>query len=171
MSGFVRPELAAAARRWREALFGAGIVAVGLWWSFITYGAVAWIGWLLAAIGGGLIAAGIQRGRFRQGRDGPGVVRVDEGQIAYFGPWDGGVAALSEIVEVTLDRGRDPACWRIRQPGRAELVIPVTAEGAEALFDAFGALPSFDARVMLAALHAVDRRPVTVWEKPSLRLH
>lgn len=171
MSGFVRPELASAARRWREALFGAGIVAAGLWWAMATGVLLGWIGWVVAAIGGGLIVAGIQRGRFRQGRDGPGVVRVDEGQIAYFGPWDGGVAALSEIVEVTLDRGRSPAVWHIRQPGRADLEIPVTAEGAEALFDAFGALPSFDTRAMLAALHGADRYPVTVWEKPSLRLH
>ncbi|GGL99537.1 hypothetical protein [Pseudooceanicola nanhaiensis] len=171
MSGFVRPEIAAAARRWREALAGAGVVALGLWWAIGTGPLVNWVGWLMAALGGGLIAAGIQRGRFRQGRDGPGVVRVDEGQIAYFGPWDGGIAALSEITEVTLDRGRDPAVWRIRQPGRGDLEIPVTAEGAEALFDAFGALPFFDTRAMLAALHGVERYPVTIWEKPSLRLH
>ncbi|WP_375691923.1 hypothetical protein [Pseudooceanicola sp. LIPI14-2-Ac024] len=168
---FVRPEIAHGLRRWREALFGAGVLLVGLWWSLAMLGPLTWIGWLIAAVGGGLIVAGIQRGRFRQGRDGPGVVRVDEGQIAYFGPWDGGVAALSEIVEVTLDRRARPACWRIRQPGRPDLEIPVNAEGAEALFDAFGALPSFDTRAMLAALHGVERYPVTVWEKPALRLH
>ncbi len=168
---FVRPELAQAARRWRDALIGCGVAALGLWWALTTNGPLEWVGWIVAAIGGGLIAAGLQRGRFRLGHDGPGVVQVDEAQISYFGPWTGGVVALSEIVAVTLDRGTDPVTWRIRQPGQGDLEIPVTAEGAEALFDAFGALPSFGTRTMLAALHSVDRHPIVIWEKPALRLH
>ncbi|MGR3322148.1 MAG: hypothetical protein ACU0DK_09480 [Pseudooceanicola sp.] len=168
---FIRPEIAHAARRWRETLMGAGIFALGLWWGLAAHGVLNWLGWLLAAIGGGLFAAGIQRGRFRQGHDGPGVVRVDEGQIAYFGPWDGGIAALSEIVEIALVRADNPGHWRIRQPGRADLEIPVNAEGVDALFDAFSALPSFDTRTMLAALHGIDRHPIVIWEKPALRLH
>ncbi|OWU85452.1 hypothetical protein ATO6_00405 [Oceanicola sp. 22II-s10i] len=168
---FVRPEIAAGLFRWREALTGAAIGLIGLWWALSTHGLLHWLGWVIAAIGGGLVAAGLQRGRFRLGRDGPGVVRVDEGQIAYFGPWNGGVAALSEIEEITLDRSTNPPVWRLRQAGRADLDIPATAEGAEALFDAFAALPSFDTRSMLAALHAVETRPIEIWKKPSLRLH
>lgn len=168
---FVRPEIAAGLSRWREALSGAAVGLVGLWWALTAHGILAWLGWALAAVGGGLIAAGLQRGRFRLGRDGPGIVRVDEGQIAYFGPWNGGIAALSELEEITLDRRSAPPVWRLRQLGRAELEIPVTAEGAEALFDAFSALPSFDMRAMLAALHAVETRPIVIWKKPSLRLH
>ncbi|MDF1856520.1 hypothetical protein [Pseudooceanicola sp.] len=168
---FMRPEVALAARRWREALIGVAILAFGLWIALAALGILIWLGWLFALAGLGLIAAGVQRGRFRIGHNGPGVVQVDEGQIAYFGPWNGGVVALSEIVEITLDRGYDPLIWRLRQPGRAALEIPATAEGVEALFDAFTALPAFDTRTMLAALHAVDRHPIVIWEKPALRLH
>ena len=167
---FVRPEVLGQLTRWREAMMGVGVAVAGVWWALIAAGPVAWIGWLVAAFGGGLVAAGIQRGRFRLGRGGPGVVRVDEGQIAYFGPWDGGIAAMSEITEVSLDRGGDPAVWRIRQAGRPDLEIPVTAEGAEALFDAFAALQSFDTRAMLAALHGGERGRTVVWENPAMRL-
>ena len=49
----------------------------------------------------------------------------------------------------------------------AAAYIPYSA----ALTPVFGALPFFDTRAMLAALHGVERYPVTIWEKPSLRLH
>ncbi len=99
------------------------------------------------------------------------MVRVDEGQIAYFGPWNGGIAALSELDRIVLDRRPQTPNWQLHQPGRRELEIPVTAEGAEALFVAFSALPGFDTRVMLAALHAVDQKRTEIWERPALRLH
>ena len=167
----LRPEVAALLRRFRESLTGAAVTALGLWWALRSFGILAWIGWILAAFGVALIVAGLQRARFRRGRGGPGVVQVDEGQIAYFGPLTGGLAALTEIAELSLDRRAHPHHWVIRQPGQSDLSIPVTAEGADALFDAFAALPGLSTRRLLSELDAGDDRRVVIWRKAILQLH
>ncbi len=133
---FLRPAARAAVLRWREALVGAGVVAVGLW--FVAAGGLLfWIGWIVAAAGGALTAAGVQRGRFRQGGDGAGVVRVVEGQLAYFGPEDGGTMAVAEIEWLAQAGG----AWVLRDASGTTLRIPVNALGADALFDVFAAIP------------------------------
>lgn len=83
---FVRPEARAALWRWREVLVGLVVAAIGLWWALAAHGLVQWVGGAVLLTGLALILLGIQRGRFRTGTGGPGVVRVDEGLITYFGP-------------------------------------------------------------------------------------
>jgi hypothetical protein len=168
---FMRPEVAAALSRWRETLIGAGVGALGLWWALKTFGVLAWLGWALVVIGAALALAGVQRARFRRGRGGPGVVQVDEGQIAYFGPLTGGLASLTEVTLLSLDCSGSPAHWLLRQPGQPDLAIPVTAEGADALFDTFAALPGLSTTKLLATLDAAEPHPVVIWRKASLRLH
>lgn len=163
----IRPEAAAALMRWREALIGAALIAAGLWLAslggafFVTVGAGA------AGLGAALALIAWRRMRFRLGGSAPGLVEVVEGQIAYLAPSGGGFAALSEIEEVALTftaAGR-PA-WRIVQAGAPALVVPLGAEGAEALFDAFLSLPGARAEPFLAATR---RRPgegaVTLWRR------
>jgi len=175
MSVAIRPEIRAALMRFREALAGGAAVVLGLWVGLGTFGITAWLGWALAMAGLAAIAAGLQRARFRTGSGGPGVVQIDEGQIAYFGPLTGGLAALSEIRRLSLDRSATPAHWIISQPGREDLAIPVTAEGADALFDAFTALPGLGTRTMLAALERGGGGSEVIWQAegaaPVLRLH
>ncbi len=163
---FVRPEARAALWRWREALTGGALGALGLCWLVAGAGPLAWLGGALALAGGALIVAGLQRARFRGAAGGgAGMVEVDEGRIAYFGPFTGGVVALSEMSALTLDRRRCPAHWVLSQPGRPDLVIPVDGEGAEALFDVFASLPGLRTEAMLRALHAADERPVEIWRR------
>lgn len=162
---FVRPEARAALWRWREALAGAGALALGLWWGVGAGGILAWLGGAVALAGGALILAGLQRGRFRRGGGGPGVVTVDEGRIAYFGPLTGGAVALSEISALGLDPAAKPAHWVLSQPGQPDLFIPLNAEGAEALFDALVALPGLRTEAMLARMRGTTPGPVTIWRR------
>ncbi|PKQ12496.1 MAG: hypothetical protein CVT70_09110 [Alphaproteobacteria bacterium HGW-Alphaproteobacteria-1] len=154
----VRPGASHTLRRWREVLVALGLAALGLWWALTGFGLLAWIGWAMIVAAAALGLAGVQRVRFRRGAGGPGVVVVDEGLIAYLGPVTGGAVALSEITALALDP--DGPHWVLRQPGQPALRIPLDAEGAEALFDAFAALPGLRTEHMLARM----RRPGPVSE-------
>jgi hypothetical protein len=168
---FFRPEATQALSRWRDALIGGGLLALGLWWALAARGVLSWIGWLLLPVAAALIWTGIRRARFHVGRGGPGVVSVDEGAIAWFGPFHGGAVALADLERLELDPTRNPAIWRLHAPDQGPLEIPVTAEGADALFDAFARLPGLDTPRMLAELRADAQAPVTIWQKSRPRLH
>ncbi|MFD3189851.1 hypothetical protein ACFMPD_06190 [Sedimentitalea sp. HM32M-2] len=162
---FVRPQARAAIWRWREVLGGAATLLLGLWWLAGPGGLLGWVGGALALAGGALCVVGLQRARFRAGGGGPGVVQVDEGQITYFGPLDGGAVAVEDLERLTLDASGKPAHWRLHCPGRAALSIPVNAEGAEALFDVFSTLPGLRTERMLAQMRTRSDRPVLIWRR------
>ncbi len=168
---FVRPEAMQSLTRWREVLIGGAVLVLGAWWVLGTGGLLHWIGYAVAAVGLALIAAGIQRARFRGARGGAGVVQVDEGQIAYFGPLTGGAVARSEMTALLIDPTGKPAHWVLRQPGQPDLHIPVNAEGAEALFDAFAALPGLRTEYMLSQMSASGDQAVVIWQKRTVMLH
>ncbi len=173
---FVRPEAKLALWRWREVIVAAFVFILGLSWVTGPGGLLGWIGWVLIAIALALAVVGVQRARFRTGAGGPGVVSIDEGQITYFGPLDGGTVATREIERLALDPTSSPALWVLDQPGQPTLHIPVNAEGAEALFDVFSSLPGLKTQQMLAELNGSAMHPVVIWERhPSrpahLRLH
>jgi len=162
---FIRPELRSAAWRWREVLTGLAASAIGVWWALAARGILPYLGVLLVAAGAVLVFVGVQRGRFRSGAGGPGVVQVDEGQIAYFGPLTGGVVALEELSALSLDPTARPPHWVLSQTGAADLAVPVNAEGADALFDAFAQLPGLRTGRMLAELERPSSFPVLIWER------
>ena len=173
---FIRPEARAALRRWREVLIGLAVVLVGLSWVVGPRGLLGLLGWGLIALGVVLAVIGVQRARFRKEGGGPGMVQVDEGQITYFGPLTGGAVAARDLERLTLDPTARPAHWVLTQPGQPPLHIPVNAEGSEALFDVFSALPGLRTEKMLAHLQGKPAHPVVIWERnpmrpPHLRLH
>lgn len=165
---FVRPEARAAMWRLREILSGLGLTVLGLWLAS-GYGLTVWLGYLAIIIAAGLIVVGIQRARFRTGGGGPGVVGIDEGQIAYFGPLSGGVVALADMERLTLDPTAKPAHWLLESSAQPPLHIPVNAEGSDKLFDAFAVLPGIRTERMLAELGGRATYPVVIWEKASAR--
>lgn len=167
---FIRPEARAAVAQWREALVGGAVLVLGLWWAS-GFGVMKWLGIGLVAVGAVLIVSGLQRGRFRIGKGGPGVVQVDEGEVAYFGPLNGGSVAIRSISRVVLDGRSSPAVWALYQPGQAPLHIPVNAEGSDALFDAFASLEGIRTEHMLAKLKVTPDQPVVIWAKSDPRLH
>ncbi|KAA8610866.1 hypothetical protein [Salipiger aestuarii] len=173
----IRPEARAAFARWSEAMWGAAILALGLYWGFFTGGGLLhWLGFAVAIAGALLVVAGIQRGRFRTGSGGPGIVQIVEGRIVYMGPLSGGVADLDTLTRLVLDPTGKPARWMLHRKDQPVLTIPVSAQGAEALFDAFSALPGLQTERMLSALNGARAEAVTVWQSVSckstqLRLH
>lgn len=142
--------------QWREALVGAALVALGLW--FIGLG-----GYLLVPLGGLIMAGGMafgvlawRRMRFASAGDAPGVVQLDEGQVGYMGPTVGGFVSLQDLVELRLISMRGRRLWRLKQADGQTILIPLEAAGAEALFDAFSSLPGLSSAVLVAALEPPD---------------
>jgi hypothetical protein len=170
----IRPEAQAAIWRWREVLFGLSLLLLARWWGLTAFGVLRWVAAALMLSGVLLTVAGLQRGRFRLGNAGAGVVQVVEGQLAYFGPQAGGAVALSELAMVSLDNRHRPSRWVLCQPGFDDLEIPVNATGGEALFDAFAALPEFQVDVMLQQLRYPSDGTVVIWRSaastPQFRL-
>lgn len=172
---FLRPELAASFRRWREVIAGAALLVAALWllhsgWTradTIRQG----LGVLVAIAGAAVVAGGWWRARLAPGGTDPGIVQVTEGRIVYMGPHDGGLAALDAITRIdirTLPDGR--AVWVIHQQANPPLIVPLRAAGAEALFDRFAALPGLSP----ARLARIMRNPrpgrTVIWRAPPAAL-
>ena len=138
--------------RWREVIVAAGVVVLGFW---VTEGG----GYLLPPLGGVIALGGagfgllaLRRLRFSQTGDAPGIVEVDEGQVSYMGPQVGGMVSLPDLVELRLISIRGRRLWRLKQADGQAILIPLEAAGAEALFDAFSALPGMSSAALVAAL-------------------
>ena len=155
---FIRPELRATIHRWREVIAGLAATLPGLW--IFSFGGFFWmgIGALIVAAGLALAINAARRLRFGHARNAPGVVRMIEGQLAYFAPENGGFAALDDLAELRLERGDEGPAWVLVQTDGTELRIPVAASGTEVLFDAFAKLPGID---MGAVVRMLDQKDVT----------
>ncbi len=165
----IRPEIRAAFWRWREGIAGAAACSLGLYWALAERGILSWLGVALAAGGAALALAGWQRGRFRGAGDGPGVVQLDEGRLTYFGPLTGGAIAVREIRSLALDGSARPPHWLIEGP-EGSLAIPVSAAGADGLFDVFSRLPGLDMQRVLAVLQEPPSTRSELWRVPRRAL-
>lgn len=166
---FIRPELQQRLWRWREAIAGAVAVALGAWGAVLgTGGVTRAAGTVLAVVGLVVVLAGVQRARFRRGGRGPGVVQVDEGAVAYFGPREGGVVAIAALERVELDPSGQAGFWVLTTAENRSnpLRIPTDAANAEALFDVFSRLDGLDTGHMLSRLDESPGEAVTIWEAP-----
>jgi len=163
---FLRPEAEAFLMRWSEAAAAAAAGLAGLW--LVSLG-----GYLLGPLGAAVLilaaAWGLlsfRRMRFRRTVAAPGLVEVDEGQVGYLGPTFGGYVALRELVEVRLIDISHQRHWRLKQADGQALLIPVSAAGADLLFDAFASLPGIDLGLLAAALDAPPDSQL-VWRRPA----
>jgi hypothetical protein len=95
------------------------------------------------------------------------MVQVDEGQVSYFGPLNGGSAAMSDLSRLSLDPRMKPKHWVLEQPGQPPLYIPINAEGVDALFGVFAALPGLNTERMLSGLAEQGTRPIVIWQKTT----
>lgn len=172
MNSFVRPETRALFWRWREVVIGFAVLLWGIWLAATSLGLIAIFGWIIIATGAIWIFTGVQRARFRTGAGGAGVVQVDEREVIYFGPLEGGTVSIEALTRVELhphDGGAHR--WLLVEPNRTPLSIPTDAEHAETLFDAFGVLQGFETQKMLQALNAPSSHPIVIWQKDTNRLH
>ncbi|MCB2138740.1 MAG: hypothetical protein KDE17_05700, partial [Rhodobacteraceae bacterium] len=124
------------------------------------------LGAVLGATGLAWLVVALRRRRFARAIEAPGVVEVDEGQIGYLGPTFGGYIALRELAEIRMIDVQGRGHWRLRQADGQILLIPVSAAGADLLYDAFAALPGIDMGVLS---RAVDARAGTqvLWRRPA----
>ncbi len=172
MHNFVRPQTRALLWRWREVLLGVAVLMWGGWLAATSLGVIAGFGWFLIMLGAVTVFTGIQRARFRTGDGGAGVVHVDEREVIYFGPVEGGSVSIEALTLVELAPFESGAHrWVLTEPGRRQLFIPTDAEHAELLFDVFGVLNGFETQRMLSALKTQSDHPVVIWQKEPDRLH
>ena len=162
---FVRPAVAAKLVRYQGVLIAGGVLALGLWWVLLGNGVMGLVGGITLLAGACLMIAAVQRLRFDAGVGGPGIVQIDEGAIGYFGPLTGGIVALSELSALRLDRSGTPVHWVLSQPGQDNVMIPVTATGAEGLLGPFASLPGMRTEHMLSELRRKGTGEVLIWER------
>jgi hypothetical protein len=161
----IRTDVWDALTRWREVILAAGAVVMGAWVMlrggpfYVVAGAAV----ALAGLALGINAA--RRVRFRSATLAPGVVQIVEGQIAYFGPEEGGFAALEEIEQLALDDCAAGRCWVLSLSDGRVLEVPQAARGAEALFDAFATLPGIEMSALMAALDRPRPGARVVWRR------
>jgi len=148
----IRPELAEAIWRYREMIWASLVVLAGVWLVSLGGWLLTPIGLAIGAVGGVLTVMAWRRARFEQATGAPGVVELDEAQVAYLGPGNGGFLSLQELVELRLMTLRGRRLWRLKQADGQALLIPVDAKGAERLFDAFATLPGMDTAALVDAL-------------------
>lgn len=166
----IRPEVQALFVKYREAIIGVLVTLLGLYWT-TSVGLLQWVGVAVALGGAVLVFTGIQRARFRSEGGGPGIVTLDEGEVSYFGPFDGGAVSMREMTMLSLDPTAIPPVWILSQGGQKDLYIPVNAEGADRLFDAFATLPGIRTDHLLSALNRGANDVVVIWAKPPKALH
>ena len=164
----IRPEAAAALRRWGEAGAGAALLASGAWLAAAAFGLPRLFGLAMLAAGAVLAVSGLRRARFGARADGPGVVEVVEGRIAYLGPETGGAVALDLLEEVALVRSGGAPAWRLAAADGGAVTIPHGARGADALPEALAPLPGFDGGAMLRALGDPANGTRVVWRRRPL---
>jgi hypothetical protein len=165
MAEFLRPGAVAALRRWREVLAALGLIALGVWIAAFPGPVVQGFGWVLVAVGAAALIPAARRARFAASGEGPGVVRVDERRILYMGPVEGGAVALDAMQHLSIRRLEDGRAAWILVAEDALLAIPVDATGADALFDAFTALPGLSPQALLAARGASRPGTTRLWTR------
>ena len=150
----IRPELTASLKRSSEVLAGLGVVLFGVWALQANDPFFQALAALVALAGLGLAVIGWRRMRFKRDGVAPGVVQLDEGQVSYFGPEEGGFLALRTLAELHLiDHGNT---WLLISTDGTRLEIPVAASGADGLFDAFATLPDLRMQSVIEALDDAD---------------
>lgn len=168
----IRPELLARILRWREAAIGGGAAFLGLYWAFFDGGLMRWVGVAFVLGGIAILREGLARGRRPRDGGGPGLVDVNERQIAYLSGHGGGAVSLEALDRVMVDVPQaGTARWVIEGSDGTRLEIPLNAEGAAQVFDAVAALPGVTHEQTLAATRTTTPGSRTLWQKHWPRLH
>lgn len=176
--GFFRPEAVAGLDRWKGILLALGVLIAGVWLTVRGFRSgdlpLSGLGLALGLGASMTTMAFAQRMRlFRRLESwwpagGRSMVEVDEREIRVFGSEGLAILSLERLERIDI-RGSEGLglCWVLDRSatGRPPVTIPISAIGADQLFDAFAALPEID----LTRLVEVSRTPpgetVTVWRR------
>lgn len=169
---FIRPEVLAFLKRWREAIIAGAVLLGSLEAASSTTGAVHAFSWVTALIGAALFIEGVRRARLPKNNGGVGVVDVDERQITYFGPEDGGSISFDELARIKVrttasGSAKTDFFWEFTDLSGQRLNVPGDAENASALFDALTALAGADYEAVIQASGATDAKEFLVWERTA----
>jgi len=74
---------------------------------------------------------------------------------------------VRELSELSYDAGGPEPLWRLRQAGQGALEIPADAKGADALFDAFAALPGLSPERLIAVQRDAAGQSRVIWRKDA----
>ena len=169
---FIRPEAQAALARW----WGLGLailgVALGAYWVLTGRGLLPYIGGIVALGSAALAADQLRRSLFFGGQGGAGVVEVDERRITYLTGQGGAVLSLDRLARVEIEvLGAERRDWVFTDQSDEQLYVPLSAEGADALFDALAALPGMNTGEAIRASTAPGPDRFLIWQKDRRRLH
>lgn len=172
---FIRPEVTAALKRWREAIIGGVVLMFNIQLAATSFGLLRGLAFAGILIGAALFIEGVRRARLPDASGGVGVVEVDERQITYLGPHGGGAVSINDLARVkvrTTDLG--PATsdffWEFNDTSGQRLTIPGDAENAGALFDVLTVLPGADYEAVIKASGSTDVAEYLVWQTPNPNL-
>jgi hypothetical protein len=168
---FVRAELAARLKPWREAAVWAAGLAFGVW--LMLEGVRGWAplplvsGFVLGGASLGLLLAALRRIRLRAATPDEGLVLIKEGRIGYLGPRGGGFLDLDElrVVDIVSDGRR--AAWSLGDVHGEALRIPMGARGADAIYDALGPFAQLDDEALRAGMATRQPGRFPLWQRPA----
>ena len=159
----IRADVWAMVLRGQEVILATLLAMFGLWLMILGGYILLPIGGAITALAASMAVLALRRLRFSRQRGAIGIIEVDEAQIGYFGPTEGGFISLQDMVELRLLRVGGVDMWRLKQSDGQTLLIPVAATGAERLFDAFAALPDMRTADLVQPLADADMR--MIWRR------
>lgn len=165
----IRPEVWAIVQRGQEVILATLLALFGLWLMILGGYILLPIGGAITALAASMAVLALRRLRFSRRRGAIGMVEVDEAQIGYFGPTEGGFISLQDMSELRLLRVNGVDMWRLKQSDGQTLLIPVAAMGAERLFDAFATLPDMNSADLAQPLAGSDMR--MIWRRGRITDH
>ncbi len=162
----IRPEAKAILMRYSQAIIGAVIAVLMTYWTISIPGVLRYLTGALAFFGLALALDGFRRGKLRRGtKDAEGVVEIDERRITFLTANWGGAVSINDLAKIEIGQRSSNLFWRIKDNFGSTLLVPYTANGAEGLVDAFGALEDFDLGKVGRAIDKSGDHMTTVWTR------
>lgn len=164
----IRPEAKAFLARYAQAIIGACLAVLMLYWTLSIPGVLRYLTGVLAFFGAALAIDGFRRGRHRRGgAEAEGVVEIDERRITFLTANWGGSLSINDLAKIEVGQRSEALFWRIRDIFGSVLLVPYTARGAEGLVDAFEALDGFDLGNVGRAIEKSGDHMTTVWTRSN----
>lgn len=166
---FVRPESRRLLWQWREVILSVCVALIGLW--LVLRGAerasvvLQGLGASVAIVAVLFLYPAVQRARFFQNKQAPGLVEVTERRIGYLGPTEGTFVAIDALTKLEIRKSEAfGTVWVLYHSEGPAVVIPTAAKGSEDLYDAFSALSVIDVSAMIRATKTRDPDTIVIWQ-------
>lgn len=164
MDSVVRPEVLAFVRRFAQALLGAALTALAVYWTLSIPGVLRWFTAILAVVSLAATVDGLRRGRLlRFGADIAGVLEIEERQITWLTSEGGGTVSIDDLTKVELLARNQVTYWRLLDSWGTALLVPYSANGAGGLIDGLAPLKGLDLTSVARALETPGDHTTVIW--------